>query len=56
MVNGWSSFFAETSLLPFVAILTGRNKLVLKELPWFALILGLAIAYGLYRLHPLMFS
>ncbi len=49
-------FFAETSLLPFMAILTGRNKLALKELPWFAVFLGGAVSYGLYQLHPWMFD
>lgn len=54
--ENFGQLYAETSLLPFWAILTGRNRLVLKELPWFALILGLAIAVGLYLLHPWMFG
>lgn len=49
-------FFAETSLLPFVAILSGRNKMATSELPWFAILLGLAISYGLYRLHAWMLA
>lgn len=48
-------FFAETSLLPFAAILTGRTRLVASELPWLALILGTGAAIGIYALHPWMF-
>ncbi len=49
-------FFAETSLLPFGAIVTGRGRLVLSELPWLALTAGVVIATILYNLHGWMFS
>lgn len=49
-------FYAETSLLPFMAILTGRNQLNLKELPWVGIVLGLASSIALYLLHPWMFG
>ena len=49
-------FMAETSLLPFVAILKSRNRLVLKELPWLHLAFGLGLAFFLYWCHPLMFG
>lgn len=48
-------YYAETSLLPFVAILTGRNKLVLSELPWLGLAVGVAVAVGFYMAHGVMF-
>lgn len=48
-------FMQETSLLPFVAILSGRNKLVLGELPLLGMAVGLVMAIGLYLLHPVMF-
>jgi uncharacterized membrane protein len=51
-----SGFMAETSLLPFVAILSGRNRLVFQELPWLHLAIGLGVALFLYWLHPLMFG
>lgn len=49
-------FMASTSLLPFAAILSGRNQLVLKELPWLHLILGLGLGLFIYWAHPLMFN
>jgi uncharacterized membrane protein len=53
---GMDEFFAETSLLPFAAILTGRNRLVLGELPWLGLGLGAALSWGFYLAHPMMFG
>jgi uncharacterized membrane protein len=49
-------YFAETSLLPFGAILTGRNRVVWSELPWLGLSVGAALATTLYILHPRMFG
>lgn len=49
-------FFAETSLVPFAAILAGRNRLVLSELPWPALAAGVAAGWILYLLHPRVFA
>jgi len=48
-------FYEETSLLPFGAIVAGRNRLELSELPWLALSVGAALAVTLYLLHPLLF-
>lgn len=45
MGEGWQRYVAITSNVPFLAILQGRNKLVLGEL-WLPLIVGL-IGYGL---------
>lgn len=49
-------FFASTSLVPFAAIAAGRQRLVLRELPWAALALGAAAGIVLYWLHPLLFG
>lgn len=54
--NRLGSFYAETSLLPFVAIFSGRGKLALAEMPWIQLGIGLAIGYAVYRLHPWLFG
>jgi uncharacterized membrane protein len=48
-------FYGETSMLPFVAVASGRNRLVPGELPWRALGIGTAVAIVLYLLHPLLF-
>ncbi len=51
----FAAFEAETSNLPFAAVLGGRNRLVLGEL-WLPLLLGLALAVGAVALHPYVFS
>lgn len=48
-------FFAETSLLPFVAIATGRTRLVLSELPWAGLVAGGLASAALYHFHDRLF-
>lgn len=45
-------FFSETSFWPFGAILSARNRIVWGELPWIALVIGAALAVGIYALHP----
>jgi len=49
------AFFEETSLFPFVAIATGKTRLVASELSWLGLAVGLGVAIGFYHLHGLMF-
>jgi len=51
----FAGFEATTSNLPFVALLTGRNRLVLREL-WLPLLLGLALTAAVVALHPHVFS
>ena len=51
-----ASFYEQTSVLPFVAILTGRTKLVLSEMPWLGLAIGAAAAWLFHRLHPWLWS
>ena len=49
-------FFAETSFWPFGAIVAGRNRLIWRELPWIALVIGAAAAVGIYALHSWAFG
>lgn len=49
-------FFSETSLLPFVAIATGRNRLVLSEMPWIGLAVAGAVSWAIYHFHPALFG
>ena len=44
-------FYEETSVLPFAAILSGRQKLVLGELPWLGIALGVAAGIALFWFH-----
>jgi uncharacterized membrane protein len=50
-----AAFQAETSLLPFAAILAGRQQLALRELSWLAVALGAAVGVGLYLAHDAWF-
>jgi uncharacterized membrane protein len=51
----YATYFEKSSLLPFAAILTGRNRLSLRELPWVGLLVGAGAAFGFYLLHPVIF-
>lgn len=51
----FEKFLAETSLVPFAAIVGGRTSFVVSELPWLALGVGAAAAVGFYHLHWVMF-
>lgn len=49
--RSYADYLAVTSGLPFAAILSGRQSLTWRELPWLALGLGLVLAYGLRSVH-----
>ncbi len=48
-------FFAETSLLPFVAIASGRGRLVVSELPWIGIVVAGLISATIYHFHDALF-
>lgn len=50
----WEKFVAQTSYLPFGAILSGRNKLVIGELGWWRLGLGVLLFVALVYVHGQM--
>jgi uncharacterized membrane protein len=52
----WDAFAAQTSNIPFGAILTGRQKLSLGEIGWWRLALAVAIWAGLLWAHPMLFG
>ena len=52
---GWSRLARSTSIVPFAAILGGRNRLVLREIGWVAPIAGLALGAILLTLHGWLF-
>ena len=53
--EGFARFEAVTSNVPFVALLTGRTQLVLREL-WLPVLLGLAVAVAAVALHAQLFG
>lgn len=52
----YARYLATTSLLPFAAILAGRQRLVLAELPWRALASGIVLALVLRAIHASIFA
>lgn len=52
----WPRFAATTSIVPFVAIAQGRNRLVLREIGWLRPWLAIVIWGVLIALHPLAFE
>jgi uncharacterized membrane protein len=52
----YARFVAATSTIPFAAILAGRQRLVLRELPWRHLAAALAVVVGLRWVHPAILS
>ncbi|MGQ0654124.1 MAG: tripartite tricarboxylate transporter substrate-binding protein [Betaproteobacteria bacterium] len=52
----WARFAAVTSLIPFVAIAQGRNRLSLREIGWKRPLIGLLVFVALFFLHPWMFG
>jgi len=50
------AFFAETSMLPFAAIVGGRTEFVAAEIPVLGVAVGAAAAVGLYLAHPWLFG
>ena len=53
--EGFAAFEAQTSNVPFAAVLAGRTRLVAREL-WLPLLLGLALALGSIVLHARLFG
>ena len=49
-------YVERSSFVPFGAIVTGRNRLVLSELRPIGLVLGLLAAWGLRQAHPYIFA
>jgi uncharacterized membrane protein len=50
------AFYDETSVLPFGAILAGRNRLVLGEIPVVGVGVAVALAAALYAFHDRLFG
>jgi uncharacterized membrane protein len=49
---GWASLAAVTSILPFAAILRGRNRLVVGEIRWFIPAVGVVVWALMLGAHP----
>ena len=54
--EGWARLSATTSILPFGAILAGRNQFSVREIGWVAPVVGLVAWAALLHLHPRIFG
>ena len=54
--EAWQKFAQATSVVPFAAILAGRNRLALGEFGWWRPLLALALYAGLILAHPFLFG
>jgi len=52
----WPGLAAKTSILPFAAILAGRNHLALREIGWLPPLLGTLAWLAILHLHPRLFG
>ncbi|MEX2490061.1 MAG: NnrU family protein [Pseudomonadales bacterium] len=50
----WQHFYAVTSNVPFLAVITGRTRLQLSEQDWLAIGVGVVLFVGLYMFHDLV--
>jgi uncharacterized membrane protein len=54
--DAWRGFAARTSILPFGAILSGRNRLVLSEIGWMPPVIGFLLWAALLHFHRGIFG
>jgi uncharacterized membrane protein len=52
----YRQLIAETSFIPFGAILAGRQKFTLGDMPWIGIAGGAAVTIMIVALHPLIFG
>jgi len=52
----WDAFAAQTSNVPFAAILAGRQTLILGEIGWWRIVLGVLVWAALMVGHPYAFG
>ena len=54
--RAWAAFAAETSDIPFLAILQGRQRLAWREIGAWRIMLSLGLFLAVLLLHPLLFG
>lgn len=54
--GGYADYLAATSIMPFAAVLAGRQRLAWRELPLATLAVGLGVALALRAVHDAIFA
>jgi uncharacterized membrane protein len=54
--RSFADYLSKTSMLPFGAVVSGRQELTIGETPWAALLVGAALAAGLRWVHGSIFA
>src|SRR5262245_57436440 len=54
--SDWQRFASVTSNIPFAAIVQGRNRFVFEEIGWKKVLIGLAVYFVVFFLHPYLFG
>ncbi len=54
--TAWDGYAAQTSVLPFGAILAGRNRFHPREIRWWTVALSVALYFGLLAAHAQIFG
>lgn len=52
----WTAFAAQTSNIPFGAILTGRQSLKIGEIGWWRIVVAIVVYVALALAHPFLFG
>jgi uncharacterized membrane protein len=52
----WNEFAAQTSVIPFAAIIQGRNCLAVRELGWWRILIALAAFVSMLAFHARLFG
>lgn len=52
----WAALSAATSIVPFAAIIQGRNQLVLREIGWVPPLIALTLWAVMIVIHPILFG
>jgi uncharacterized membrane protein len=54
--SGYRELMAETSIVPFAAVLTGRQRIAARDLPWGGFAAGLVLALVVRQFHGTLFG
>ena len=54
--QSYREFMAQTSFIPFAALIAGRTRFARADIPWTAISAGIVLTAIIVALHPLIFG